>query len=178
MQDIIFLDFQGNENEAHCEATFITKSICILYRNYLIFSSLMKFFLLKYLILSILKKKTKSNRLEFLILCNYHEIVKKKTGNFDDFTETIYTEIWTLGWRKNGWLNLRKVWLFEKVYHYLSSLAINLSKWSTFYTFCKPQIRLMFRANKVLSMFVSNVCLLLIHSVNFTRIFQFPNIKR
>ena len=124
------------------------------------------------------KKKTKSNRLEFLILCNYHEIVKKKTGNFDDFTETIYTEIWTWGWRENGWLNLRKVWLFEKVYHYLSSLAINLSKWSTFYTFCKPQIRLMFRANKVLSMFVSNVCLLLIHSVNFTRIFQFPNIKR
>lgn len=80
LQERIFLDFQGNENEAHCEATFITKSICILYRNYLIFSSLMKFFLLKYLILSILKKKkkTKANRLEFLILCNYHEIVKKK----------------------------------------------------------------------------------------------------
>lgn len=55
----------------------------------------MKFFLLKYLILSILKKKkkkTKANRLEILILCNYYEIVKK-TGNFDDFTETIYTEI-------------------------------------------------------------------------------------
>lgn len=56
----------------------------------------MKFFLLKYLILSILKKKKKktkaNNRLEILILCNYYEIVKK-TGNFDDFTETIYTEI-------------------------------------------------------------------------------------
>ena len=97
LQGRISLDFQGNENEAHCEATFITKSICILYRNYLIFSSLMKFFLLKYLILSILKKKKKrkKQRLIGLNFSPYATIMKslKRTGNFDDFTETIYTEI-------------------------------------------------------------------------------------